>query len=98
MKKIIAFLLFALISGCSLIHKNPVEQGNVYSSADIARLHRGMSEAAVKDILGNPIVVNIFANNRLDYIYTYQPSNQAMTEKKLTLVFIGGRLQDINQS
>ena len=98
MKKIILFVFISFIlSGCSLfrVHKTDVDQGNIFTETEVSRLHKGMTEAQIKAIMGNPILVNIFTPNRIDYIYTFQKGYGQMQEKKVTLILRGGRLQEI---
>lgn len=98
-KYTVLFLIITALSasGCSLIHKNDVVQGNVIEESEVAQLHRGMTEDSVIAILGNPVIVNRFATNRMDYVYTMQKGHQPMTEKQVNLIFVKGRLQDIQQ-
>lgn len=101
MKKIISLTLCcAFLTGCSLFrtHKMDVVQGNVYTQAEVSRLRTGMSTGEVKSILGNPVMTNILADNRLDYVYTNQPGHHEMTEKRLTCNFQNNRLVKIEQS
>lgn len=98
MKKWLLFILTGcLLSGCSLfrIHKQAIEQGNLFNQTTLSQLHTGMSEAQVKNIMGNPVATNIFSDYRLEYVYTYQPGYGEMTEKRVLCLFENGRLQDI---
>jgi outer membrane protein assembly factor BamE len=96
MKKIISLIfLSSLLSGCFIVHKMNIEQGNVFNQAEVSRLHPGMSREQVKEIMGNPVMVNIFSNNREDYVYTNQPGHENITIKRVTCVFEGGRLAEI---
>ena len=97
MKKIISLALIGFIlSGCSLfrVHKNTIEQGNVITAAEVSQLHRGMSEHQVKEVLGTPLLVNIFSPGRIEYIYTIQEGYGHRQDVKLTCLFSGGRLTD----
>lgn len=101
MKKIISLLLLGcLLSGCSIFrtHKMDIEQGNVISQEDVNHLHTGMSESQVKDIMGQPILTNVFSPNRIDYVYTLQKGYEKRIEKRVICVFRNGRLVDIQQS
>ena len=100
MKKLISLALFcALLSGCSYfkIHKMDITQGNVYTQAEVSRLRTGMSTSEVKEILGSPVMVNVLADNRLDYVYTSQPGHSDMTETRLTCLFQNGRLVKVQR-
>ena len=98
MKKILLTVLIgSLLSSCSFFrpHKMAVEQGNMITSDDVSRLHTGMSESEVRDVMGNPVLVDIFSTNRLDYVYTYQPAYGNRTEKRITCIFERGRLKQV---
>lgn len=98
MKNIILFILIScLLPACSIIrpHKLTIEQGNVISQQEVKRLQINMTPAQVKDIMGQPVLVNIFSPNRIDYVYTLKAGHENMTEKRVTCIFQGGRLKEI---
>jgi len=98
MKKIISLVLIGFIlSGCSLfrIHKRDIAQGNIITQGEVSRLHIGMTPLQVKEIMGNPVLVNIFSNERLEYVYTFQPGYGNRVEKRLICLFQYGRLREI---
>lgn len=100
MKKIISLALIGIIlSGCTWLrpHKNAIEQGNIITAVEVSQLHPGMSEGQVKEIMGSPILINIFTPNRMEYIYTFQASYAEMTKKRVSCIFYGGRLQVIQK-
>jgi outer membrane protein assembly factor BamE len=100
MKNAMTLLLLALsLSGCASlrVHKVDVIQGNIISSADVSRLHRGMSESQVQDIMGTPMLTNLFTTDRLEYVYTYKKGYSAMQESRVSCIFSHGRLVDIVQ-
>lgn len=101
MKKLISLALTcALLSSCSLfrIHKMDVQQGNLYDQAEVSRLRTGMSTSEVKAIIGEPVMVNVLADNRLDYVYTNQPGHEEMSVKRLTCLFQNNRLVKVEQN
>jgi outer membrane protein assembly factor BamE len=94
------FLILILVgfslSGCNFVHKMDIEQGNVYSPSMVSRLHTGMTKAQVQNIMGAPVLLKTFDENRVDYVYTFKTGNQPMTEKRVTLTFDkNGILQNI---
>src|SRR5947207_97558 len=94
MKKI--FLLFVMIftlSAC--VHKMDIEQGNIITQDMVNRLHTGMSEDQVKEIMGTPTLMNTFNDDRIDYVYTFKPGYGKPSEKQMTLIFKNHRLQNI---
>lgn len=98
MKKIISLVLIGcILSGCAVIrpHKKNIEQGNVITPEQVSELHKGMTESQVIEVMGNPLLTNVFSTNRLDYVYTYQPGYGDRTEKRITCIFSHGRLKEI---
>lgn len=80
----------------SCIKKMDIEQGNVITPEMTNRLHTGMTEQQVKSIMGTPMLLNTFNDNRIDYVYTFKPGHGKMTEKYITLIFRNHRLQKIS--
>lgn len=97
MKQILTALLISLLlSGCFLVRKIDIEQGNVITPGMVDRLHTGMTKAQVKEIMGSPILMNTFSDDRVDYVYTTKKGNSKMTEKYVVLTFSHGALQKIS--
>jgi outer membrane protein assembly factor BamE len=99
MKKLFSLILIGvLLSGCSLMrtHKQDIDQGNIITEDNVSKLHRGMSEDQVEDIMGHPILMNTFSPNRMAYVYTYQAGYGQMTEKRVLCTFVNGRLSEIS--
>ena len=53
----------------------------------VDRLHLGMDERQVKDIMGAPVLTNIIDHTRVTYVYTSQIGSNSRIEKRVTLVF-----------
>jgi outer membrane protein assembly factor BamE len=99
MKKILATSLCALaLSSCALVHvhKMDIEQGNILTQERVSKIHTGMPIADVKALLGNPVLINTFANNRIDYVYTYQPGYGPKTEHYVTIIFTKNRVSQVS--
>lgn len=97
MNKLLIIFTFFLLSSCAFIpvHKMDIEQGNIMTQEDVSRLHTGMSEAQVRQVMGTPVLLNTFNDNRVDYIYVFRPGRGAVTEKQLVLTFQRGVLKEI---
>jgi outer membrane protein assembly factor BamE len=92
-------IIALLLSSCGWVHKMDIEQGNIITPEMTSRIHPGMSQAQVKEVMGSPVLINTFSNNRMDYVYTNKPGNSTMTEKMLILTFDGrGILINIRSS
>ena len=83
------------ISSCSFIHKQTIEQGNTIKPDMASQLHTGMSEADVRNVMGNPVLINIFTPNQIAYVYTIQPGHGQFSEKRVICIFQRGRLKEI---
>ena len=75
-----------------------IEQGNIISPQEINQLRIGMDEFEVKDILGTPVLVNIFTKNQVYYIFSLKKADGSHIEKHLTLFFQDGRLSHIKKN
>jgi outer membrane protein assembly factor BamE len=101
MKKMLCLLfLLPFLAGCSLfqVHKMDIEQGNILTTANISRIHNGMSPTEVKRILGTPLMVTLFDDNELAYVYTNQPGHSEMQIKKLRIIFKRGSVVSIEKN
>jgi outer membrane protein assembly factor BamE len=98
MKKLLILIALLLpLSGCSYfhVHKMDIEQGNVLTAEAVNRVHIGMTTEQVKDILGTPVLINVFDTNRKDYVYTYKPGYGDYVEKYISFVLSNGRVSAI---
>lgn len=94
MKKILILIMAIALSGCSLFHiqKQVITQGNIITPAMTSQLHIGMSEGEVRDVMGNPVLLNVFSPNRIEYIYTYQKGIHPREVTRVSCIFRDGRL------
>jgi outer membrane protein assembly factor BamE len=95
MQKIAIILTTALLLS-SCVHKMNVQQGNIIEQNNVSKLHAGMSEEEVKNIMGTPVLINTFRDNRVNYVYTNKPGYGEGTEKTITLIFQGNRLKNMS--
>lgn len=96
-------LSLVLSAGCSdsrflnpgdlpFVYKIDVQQGNVVTQDMLAQLEPGMDKSKVRFIMGTPIVLDVFHQDRWDYIYTFQPGGGERVERRLSLFFKYDRL------
>lgn len=95
--RIIAIVLLLLsLSSCQFIRYPNIEQGNLISAQSVSQLHKGMSETQVKSIMGDPILVNVFTPNRVEYVYYFNnPYKREYVQKSVSCIFVNHRLQNI---
>src|SRR5512133_1992463 len=70
-------------------YKVEVVQGNFVSREQFAALKPGMSRQQVRDILGTPLVTDVFHGDRWDYVFTLKRQGVAPQERKLAVFFKG---------
>lgn len=88
-------LTFALLcGGCEFpgIYKLEIEQGNIVTQKMVNQLQPGMTRSQVRYIMGTPMLVDTFHQNRWDYVHTLQRDGHHRTEKRLTLYFKDDKL------
>ena len=73
-------------------YKVDVIQGNFISKEQVEILKPGMTRAQVKDVLGTPLLADIFHNDRWDYVFTFKRRNVDPQSFKYTVFFKGDLL------
>jgi len=74
----------------------PVRQGNYIDQTMISQLHPGMTQQQVQRIMGTPLVVDPFHQNRWDYYYQYGNGSKITEQRHITLFFSGNTLEHID--
>lgn len=77
-------------------YKVEVVQGNVVTSEQVAQLKPGMSRAQVRDILGSPLLADIFHADRWDYVFTIRRQGAAAQTRRVTVRFDGDRMASVD--
>lgn len=97
-------LLSALLAACGTWrnpierispHKIPIQQGNVVTQEMLAKLKPGMTPNQVRFVLGSPLVVDPFRNDRWDYVYRLETGGKAVEQRRVTAIFENGVLKGI---
>ncbi len=52
------------------VYKPAIQQGNIVTQEDIDKLQPGMTKRQVRFALGTPMLVDVFHQDRWDYVYT----------------------------
>lgn len=97
--KISALIVFLLLTGCSLLphvlFKIDVQQGNVVTEEMLEKLKPGMTKSQVLFVLGSPLIMDAFRDNRWDYVYLYRKKGDLVEQKRLTIFFENDSLVNI---
>lgn len=93
----------ALIAACSYKpsfineYKIDIQQGNVLTQEMVSQLKPGQTRDQVRFLLGTPLVVDIFHQQRWDYVYRYLSGQTGKVESRKFTVFFDaeGRLERV---
>ncbi len=91
-KQIFLLSLMLALSGCWLVYKPDIRQGNLIEPKNVDKIKVGMSVPEVIQIMGYPVMVNPFPDNRLIYVYSLQPGHGEFMAKQLIIYFAEGRV------
>jgi outer membrane protein assembly factor BamE len=81
--------LFGLITP----YRIEVVQGNVVTREMAANLKPGMSRAQVRDVLGSPLLADIFHVDRWDYVFTIRRQGAPYQQRRVTVLFEGENMK-----
>lgn len=91
MRKLLLVLTVALATtGCGIVYRQPIYQGNLLEKSAVDQLQVGMSKQQVQLLLGTPSIADPFSQNRWDYTATERVGRLARTEKKNLAIFFEG--------
>lgn len=96
MRSIALSVLIALVaSGCGVLYKVDVYQGNLLDERNVTQLREGMTKRQVMSLVGSPSVRDPFHVNRWDYIGSQSQRGSEPVVKNLVLTFNGDSLTSI---
>lgn len=91
-----ATLVFGALTGCYPGYRMDVEQGNVVTPEQRARLQLGMGRREARFVLGSPLVKDPFHADRWDYVYSLRDGGTGtVDQQRLSLSFKDNLLVDI---
>ena len=86
-------LLFVFLTACGSTvpvlkpYKMDIQQGNVVTSKMLLQLRPGMTKSQVRFIMGTPLVVDSFHENRWDYFYQMRQGGKVIEQRRVILEF-----------
>ena len=81
-----------LSTGCKVIYKQNVQQGNAHEQEDLDQLELGMTKKQVAYLLGTPAIHDPFHQDRWDYISMLSRRGGEPVRRLVTLTFENGVL------
>jgi outer membrane protein assembly factor BamE len=93
-----------LLQGCSTgseyvpdfrrlgVYKLDINQGNYITQDMVEKLKEGQTKQQVRLILGTPLLVSAFRDNRWDYMYEYTRQGKKIEHRKFSAYFTDDKL------
>ncbi len=99
----VAFPL-ALMVGCAGfgVHRIDIQQGNLVTQEQVAKIKPGMSRLDVRTALGTPLLQDVFNGNRWDYYFSldqgtkYGPFGRDKQQYKVTVLFENDKVAKVD--
>ncbi|MBX3620689.1 MAG: outer membrane protein assembly factor BamE [Rhizobacter sp.] len=97
-----------LLAGCSSLQSSDnflgfitpyrveVVQGNVLTKEQVALVKPGQSRLQVRDLLGSPLLTDVFHADRWDYVFTIRRQGAEPQQRKVVVLFEGDALKSIS--
>jgi outer membrane protein assembly factor BamE len=108
---LLAFALAALlgIAGCQSMRESSnrflgvvtpyrveVVQGNVITSEQTQLIKPGMNRAQIRDVLGTPLLADVFHGERWDYVFTIRRQGAEPLSRRVVVQFTGDIFKSID--
>jgi len=74
------------------VYKLDINQGNYITQDMVEKLKEGQSKQQVRLILGTPLLVSAFRDNRWDYVYEYTRGGKVVEQRKFSTYFVDDML------
>jgi outer membrane protein assembly factor BamE len=103
----LALLCAAALAGCKSLQSSDkllgiitpyrleVVQGNVITKEQVALIKPGMSRSQVRDVLGSPLLTDVFHADRWDYVFTIRRQGAEPQARAVVVLFDGETLKSI---
>lgn len=72
-----------------------IVQGNVVTKEQLAQVKPGMNRSQVRDLLGSPLLTDMFHGDRWDYVFTIKRPGTERQERRIVLLFDGEQLKSV---
>jgi outer membrane protein assembly factor BamE len=103
-KLTVATIVAVLVSGCAGfgVHRIDIQQGNLVTQEQLAKVKTGMSRNDVKSLLGTPLLQDVFHANRWDYYFSneqgtkYGPFGREQQKYQVTIFFEAEKVAKID--
>jgi len=74
------------------VYKLDINQGNYLSQDMVDRLKVGQTKQQVRQLLGTPLLVSAFRENRWDYVYEFTRQGRVVEHRTFAAYFVDDKL------
>ncbi len=98
-----ALVATSVLAGCSFDsvvgvvdpYRIDVRQGNYVDQDMLSQLRRGMTRDQVRFVMGSPLVVDMFREDRWDYVYRFRPARGDLQQRVISVFFVDNLLDRV---
>ena len=88
MRLLATLVLCLALAGCgSIINRIDIEQGNIVAPETFAKLKPGMTRTEVRQLLGTPLLTDVFHANRWDYYFRNEKRGKLVEQNRFSVYF-----------
>ena len=69
------------------VYRLDINQGNYLSQDMVDKLKEGQTKVQVRALLGTPLIVSVFRDNRWDYVYLFKRGGRVREHRQFTVYF-----------
>ena len=97
MRPIVLAAAMLLATSCGpFVYRIDVQQGNVVTQETVSQLKPGMSKTEVRQVLGTPLLSDVFHANRWDYYFSKSKGGRAQERQVVSLFFKDDKLVEVS--
>jgi outer membrane protein assembly factor BamE len=85
----------SILERIPIVYRQDIQQGNVLTQDAVNQLRPGLSKRQVRFIMGTPMLMDTFHQDRWDYLYTMTEGWGTTQKKQVHLYFNGDQLDRI---
>jgi len=98
-----ALVATSVLAGCSFDsivgvvdpYRIDVRQGNYVDQEMVSQLRRGMTRDQVRFVMGSPLVVDMFREDRWEYVYRFRPGRGDVQQRVISVLFVDDLLDRV---
>jgi outer membrane protein assembly factor BamE len=77
-----------VLAGCgTVVHRIDIQQGNIVAPEAFVRIKPGMTKTEVRNVVGTPLLTDIFHANRWDYYFRYEQRGTVVEQNRFSVFF-----------